>query len=242
MRKLFGIGALCVGLVTSGYALGHDEDTNRLEELKSTILDIAIENGLNRDNLPEVRMILDPLVKELATFRNARPAVEEIDLLEGSWKEVWADDIEPERPGFVTDRDGVYQVVTDQGYFYNIGQQDGPQGLSATGYLRGQYSDAGINLATEFTRVGLLFGSIDTVENLKDQILAIESGEISLIEVPGNSQFPNGPIGATGLLRNLYIDQNLRIATGSNDADGIQDLYVLTRVVGPVRFQTQTEM
>lgn len=234
LNKLVAVGLLGFAANAAASEVGSQE---RLAELKDQILEIAIANGDNRDNLVEVRAQLDPLVAELDAYQAEVQATEELDVLVGSWKEVWADDIEPQRPGFETDRDGVYQVITADGYFYNIGELDGPLGFTATGYLRGEYSDAGINLAIEFTDLGILFGGIDRVENLRDQIDAIESGEKNLIPTPGNPTFPNGPIGATGVIRNLYIDDEIRIATGSNDADGVQDLYVLTRVVGPVRYR-----
>ena len=45
----------------------------------------------------------------------------------------------------------------------------------------------------------------------------------------------NAQVGVVGV--DVTIDDEIRIATGSNDADGVQDLYVLTRVVGPVRYR-----
>ena len=234
MNKLIAVGLLAI----CGSAFAQDAGTQeRLNDLKTKILEIAIENGDNRNNLVEIRRELEPLVAEISEFQPTVDATEELDQLVGSWKEVWSDDIEPEPPGFTTDRDGVYQVISSEGYFYNIGELDGPLGFTATGYLRGVYRDAGINLAIEFTDVGVQLRGVDRVGSLVQKVEDIESGASNLLPIPGNATAPNGPIGATGLLRNLYIDDEIRIATGSNDADGVQDLYVLTRVVGPVRYR-----
>ena len=233
LEKYLAIGSF---LFSSISALGQESEV-RLLQLKDRILSIAIANGDNRDNLPEIRDELEPLVQELSTYQEPAAAIDQLDILAGAWKEVWSDDIEPEPPGFTTDRDRVYQVITRDGYFYNIGGLRGPLRSRPAGYLRGVYRDAGINLAIEFTRVGFRLQGVNSIGNLLDHIKSVESGATRLINAPGNTNVPNGPVGATGTIRNIYIDQDLRIATGQNDADGIQDLYILTRVDSPVEYR-----
>lgn len=207
------------------------------ESIKSEIMEIALENFDRRDNLAETRKQLEPLVNQLIEVSNyqAAPAVEELAITSGAWKEIFSDDIEPDPPGFTTDRDGVYQIVTPDGYFYNLGELRGPFGVRAVGILRGEYEDAGEFLNIEFTDVSVRLGRIDRVGNLVDFIEGIESGSIRTLPTPGDNRVPNGPVGARGEIKNLYIDDTMRIATGQNFADGTMDLYVLIRVDQPTR-------
>lgn len=203
--------------------------SDRISELKEKILEIALENNKNRDNLKEIRASLDPLVQELGEYHNPVTAEDDLAALSGVWQELWSDDIEPEPPLFSVDRSKTYQIVTDQGYFYNVSQLNGALGVKFSAYLRGKYDIADDYLAIEFTNVGAQLGGLSDSGQLEQKIQDIETGEEGLIDMTGQSQFPNGPIGAKGFIRNIYIDADFRVATGYNAADNIQDLFVLVR-------------
>jgi hypothetical protein len=206
-------------------------DQAQIAELKEQILSIARANNGRRDNLPEVRAQLDPLVAQLASTRAPVTAEQDLPVTVGAWKEIWSDDVEPEPPGFVLDRDTVYQIVTPFGYFYNVAERVSPQGQRATGLLRGQYSSMDEYLGIEFTAVGVRFAPLgDAV--LYDLALGFENGTEPYLVPPGDNA---PPVGARGRIRNLYIDQEIRIATGRNLADGRDDLYVLVRTERPFR-------
>jgi hypothetical protein len=209
----------------------------RIAELKQQMRSIAIENLGRRDNLADSRSQLEPLATELATFTTAKLAEDDLPALVGAWKEIFSDDVEPEPPGFKTDRDGTYQIITDKGYFYNFGELKGPGPLRFLGVLRGVYSPAEEFLNIEFTKVSVRLSGLKATENLTELVTKIESGKEFTIVPPGSNKFPKGPVGAKGNIRNLYIDSDFRVATGSNFADGKYDLYVLDKVTKPIRYK-----
>jgi hypothetical protein len=210
------------------------QDNSRIEVLKQEIREIALQNLGNRDNLEETRAMLNPLVDELAGYHTPLSAEEDLPSLEGAWKEIYSDDVEPEPPGFKTDRDSTYQVITREGYFYNLANLKGV--ITVLGVLRGQYKPAGDFLNIEFTKVAIRPSALSDKENLVDLAQRIETRKAFTIVPPGNNKAPRGPVGAQGNIRNIYIDADFRVATGSNFADGVEDLYVLDKVTTPVRY------
>jgi hypothetical protein len=229
------VSALAVSFAL--FAVSAHADQARIEDLKSQIRGIAIENLERRDNLAETRARLEPLVKELSSFHRPENAAADLPLLEGAWKELFSDDVEPEPPGFGTDRDGVYQVITSEGYFYNFGNLIGFGPLRVLGVLRGEYKPVNDFLNIEFTKVSVRLNGLRENEDLDQLVADIESGAVSTIVPPGDSRAPNGPVGAQGNIRNIYIDSDFRVATGSNFADGIQDLFVLDKVTKSISYK-----
>jgi len=215
-------------------SVGFAQDAASVETLKEEIRSISRETLGRRDNLAETRARLEPLVRQLSKFHAPASAEADLPLLEGAWKEIFSDDVEPEPPGFSTDRDAVYQVITSEGYFYNLANLKGF--VSVLGSLRGKYEPAGDFLNIEFTRVSIRPRALGENESLTGLVAGLESGSVFTIVPPGGNRAPNGPVGAKGNIKNLYIDQDFRVATGSNFADGKLDLYVLDKVTTPVRY------
>ena len=110
----------------------------RISELKEEILKISAENTSNLDAADEVKEILLPLVEELVSLVPQRQENEKLDQVIGAWKSVWS----YRSFGFGTDYDQVYQVVSEDGYYYNISNVKF-LGLPYTSYLRGEYKDSG---------------------------------------------------------------------------------------------------
>ncbi|MCA2962097.1 MAG: hypothetical protein IOD12_17735 [Silvanigrellales bacterium] len=231
--------AFAFSLVTllANAGTAHADDSARIAELKAQIRSIAIENLGRRDNLPETRALLEPLALELAKFHTPADAAADLPALEGAWKEIFSDDVEPEPPGFSTVRDEVYQVITTNGYFYNFGNLAGPGPLKVLGLLRGEYAPTEDFLNIEFTKVSIRPRPLKSGEVLMDVVEKLESGDMFTITPPGNNRAPKGPVGAKGNIKNLFIDGDFRVATGSNFADGKFDLYVLDKVTTPISYK-----
>lgn len=67
--------------------------------------------------------------------------------------------------------------------------------------------------------------------DLLDLTLDVEKGNQKTFSLPfGFDQYPNGPVGAKGDIKTVYIDQFLRIDVGRNKADQVEDLFVLIKV------------
>ena len=224
--------SVVLSLALTSVAFG---DEARIALLKSQIRETAKENLGNRKNLANTRAQLQPRVDELSGYFSTPEAANDIPLLQGAWKEIFSDDVEPEPPGFSTDRDATYQVITPDGYFYNLANLKGI--VTVLGVLRGQYQPAGDFLNIEFTKVTVRPSGLKNNEDLYGTAEKLEAGDVFTITPPGNNRAPNGPVGAKGNIKNLYIDSDFRVATGSNFADGKYDLYVLDKVTTPVRYK-----
>ena len=231
------IKTIALGLAATAFSTAALADDARIAELKAQVRAISLQNLGNRDNLSATRATLEPLVQELAKFHSPASAEADLGLTAGAWKEIFSDDVEPEPPGFKTDRDGVYQVITSEGYFYNFGNLNGPGPLKLLGVLRGVYTPTADFLNIEFTKVTIRPRPLREGEILTDLVEKLEAGDVFTISPPGDNKFPKGPVGAKGNIKNLFIDGDFRVATGSNFADGKFDMYVLDKVTTPVQYK-----
>lgn len=216
--------------------------SSAVKSLKAQIVAIASANTTRDDNIAQVRAKLQPLVDQLAAhFANNRP-VDEVALTQRTWRSIWYDDadIDGAGPSFIKlDRANIYQVIED-GFYYNVSNSKlrwfGKNVGTVQTYLKGEYtisdrpdaSNAGqqrlnvINL--EFVDNRLRLGKLPTNEPLADIVDRVDRRKRLTLPIPG-------PIGITGQLWNLYVDQDLRISAGNQDGDpGVTDLYILRAV------------
>lgn len=190
----------------------------RIQELKDDIKTIALANRDDTVNSLQVRNTLQPLINELVALTPSRSEAEKLDQVVGAWRNLWSD----QQFGPGVDPAQVYQVVSDDGYYYNISLAHSPQG-DVTNFLRGAYDDQGSYLAIEFTANSVRPGFFAPGTDLKALAANFEAGEIEAQPVPG-------PIGVTGALINAYVDDDLRIVTGNSTADSQLRLFILERV------------
>jgi hypothetical protein len=244
MKSALSVSRFVLGLsllVPSSFSFAQETspqilNEQRISQLKSELRKIATDNINNRDNLAGVRAQIEPMALELASFYTSPGLDAELPVLAGAWKEIFSDDVEPEPPGFSTERDQTFQVVTDQGYFYNLANLKGF--VTVLGVLRGKYEKAEDNfLNIEFTKVSVRPTGLKSSENLIELTSEIEAGNVFTIVPPGGNKAPNGPVGAKGNSKNLFLDADFRVATGSNFADGKMDLFLLDKVTTPVRYK-----
>lgn len=189
----------------------------RKAALKAEIRRIAAANIERSDNFAEVRAELNPLIDELAASFGERPATENLAKVKGAWRQIWSDFPYPMRGPVEMDPRQVYQVVTDAGYYYNLGDNKAVGFLPLTGVLRGAYEPQGTKLAIRFTRVAFRFGYLGAKRDLYDLATDIEERREYALGIPGGGNAPNGPVGISGTLRSLYVDEDLRIDLGTQD-------------------------
>lgn len=209
------------------------EQQARIDSAKAKILEIVSGNVERIDNFPEVRAELTPFVNVLSEF--APTAEDSLNEKIGSWQQLWTDDADDLRANNAfqsTDRTRTFQVVFDNGVFYNLTEVKTLFGRFA-GFLRGVYEQEGSVLSLEFTKIRLKRGNLGPMEDLGNLTKLFEEGKIEgTFKIPfGSDRYPDGPVGATGTIKTVYIDDELRIDIGSNDADGVEDLFVLKRIV-----------
>ena len=131
------------------------------------------------------------------------------------------------------DRASIYQVIQD-GYYYNVSEIT----LTLFGipipiqtFLKGAYtlkdggpSDPRRNIVDlEFVANSIRFGRLPRNFPLDPLVYLVELGWLPTTPIPG-------PLGVTGELWNLYIDEELRISAGFDDSDpDVLDLYILQK-------------
>ncbi|MEC9466883.1 MAG: hypothetical protein VX834_13915 [Myxococcota bacterium] len=218
---------------------------------KRELLALAKANTTNLDGLAETRAQMEPHLKVLGDYfqdlktRGVVTDAKEQSLTTGVWRSRWFDDADVGDVGpLKLNRDRVWQIVkpveegSDKSYFYNAFEYNVEVGGfllgKARGFLRGMFgfsksepvatgSRLGVDL--EFTYNGLKpfgFTKGDSVAAIVDDV---EDGGFSSVGVPG-------PIGVTGRLRNLYIDEDIRIAEGVQLTESdinARDVYIQER-------------
>lgn len=207
-----------------------------LLNLKKQIIQISEQNMNRLDNFSVIRKKLDPLVKKLGQLQSLTPE-DSKKLKVGVWKQLWTDDADDLRANnrFQTaERDQTYQVVFADGVFYNLTVINTPIG-PASGFLRGIYEQnkkAPEYLDLRFTSLRLKKGGLPSSSNdILDLTLDVENGYQKTFSLPfGFDKYPNGPVGAKGDIKTVYIDQFLRIDVGRNQADQVEDLFVLIKL------------
>lgn len=219
-----------------------------LQAARAQVIEIARANTTRTDNVAAVRARLTPHVLQLARwYADHRPA-EEVAWTQVPWRNLWYDD--PDIGfrvdfGILTvelDRSQIYQVIED-GYYYNVSEVDVTLffvPFELQGFLKGAYDvirpaddsnegEGRLNVVDlEFVASSFLFGPLPRGADLRELVDDVETGELATLSSPG-------PIGVTGELWNVYLDEELRIAVGFDDSEpDVIDLYVLERatVVG----------
>jgi hypothetical protein len=239
----------CSGAVEGDEVIASEEGALSAAEVAATkaqIRAICLPNIERLDNLPQVRAQLDPLVAKLARHYGQRSATEKLRLVSGAWREIWTDQPFPMLWFRKMDYKQIYQVVSPNGHYWNLGDDSLLGFLGTTGALRGKYAPNGTKIELEFTRTGFRFGKLGKGQDLVKLASDIERGATSIISIPGGGKAPNGPIGIQGSLETVYVDADMRIDIGNQydfkDASGkvltpgiANRLFVLDRVKVPAK-------
>lgn len=237
MRLLFGSVLLSLMSFSSLASLNSIEGVTKsqlIAQLKADVRSVAYENISNTTNRVETRKKLDALISQLGTLAESRTESELALLNQGAWRQIWADESNPEPPGFKQDWTQIYQTITPQGFGYNYGLRQGPQG-AVLFVLKVEASLNGNVATAEITNAYSRNSALTPQEDLMALSYAINAGQAPQIVERKAGRFPNGPIGAKSDLRVLYLDQDLKIGVATNSYTGFQELFVLDRVIAPVK-------
>jgi hypothetical protein len=221
-----------------------------LVAVRGQIVSICQSNTLRVDNINQVQSQIEPLIARLASWYNTNRPANEVQMTQRSWKSIWYQNAVIDensygavgRVAYGIDRDAVYQVVRD-GYYYNVTGSlvSSPRGSAALqSFLKGDYTlgnvatyaNAGqpklnvVNL--KFVASRAKWGALTNGLDLNQLVAGVENKTVCTYRVPG-------PIGITGELWNVYLDQDIRIARGTQP-NAPDSIYVLlqTDKVGSV--------
>lgn len=206
-----------------------------LADTKQALRALALQNMDRTDNQREVRAQMYPLITKLAAHFGDQPAKRKLPLVVGAWRQLWSDYPYPKTPFVRMDPSQIYQVVSPNGHYWNIGDELAGGLIGLTGVLRGAFESSGNRLRIRFTKVGFRLGRLRRTDDLLKFANALESGRLFYAPVPGGGVAPHGPINIRGTLETIYVDSDLRIERGTQD-DYIKNGQVLVKGHGPKLF------
>ena len=246
MWRCVAVGLCMVGVMVSVARAAPANLPPNLVAVRQQVIDICKANTTRDDNIQAVRAQLSPLLAQLSAWFAANRPANEVALTQQPWKSLWYDD--PTIDEFSNSSFGgfqlrlnkaaIYQVV-ENGYYFNISEstittRQGTARIQT--YLKGAYTvlnpaspaNAGGNFVNvvnlRFVFNGIRFGPLADGQDLRRLTRSANARILPILQVPG-------PIGITGKLWNLYVDDELRISAGfEDDKPGELDLYILQRV------------
>ena len=197
----------------------------RTQILKKAIIGVAqASQGVcdNDDNNPAVGRLLNRLTDRLTKITPARTESEKLPEVAGGWKQVWSNLGGPS-PVCNSAAD-IYQVVSPNGYYWNFAKTLPPSGQPGYFFLRGKYETTPDFLSIEFTNQAISPVAPPAGTNLAALSDRAESGEF--IPLP-----PRPPVGVKGELKNVYVDDTLRIVRGTDNSGttGPGTIFILVR-------------
>lgn len=206
-----------------------DDNSKRIQELKYTILDTAFSaQGTydGDDNSLEVRQKLDPLIDELISL--APPRTEQQKLIDviGTWYQVWSDSPITSPTGTGALGDSIWQIVFPEGYYWNVlRNKNGAE--ESMHYLRGQFTTN--DSSWGFTLNKAVFNPQWSFSEPTRLAMLAEFGAFDANPIPYPPE--TTPIGKTGTLANVYVDEDIRIcrSTGGTDPSTGVSLYIYER-------------
>jgi hypothetical protein len=214
-----------------------EDKSVEVRSLKQEILELAQAYAGQGDPDFSKQKSLDPLVKRLTALTSPPPVKERLNLLHGTWKQVWGPyDYRDRKRGVDPELgiDEIYQVVFPGGYYYNVAPlyEKGDKSKMRVALLRGEYRLDGRGtelLRVKFTRYpGVKGRPADTP--LWELASLAESGRLenrtTIVPTFIVKLFFGG-----GVLREVYTDEDLRILYGSDGKNFDREfIYVMTRV------------
>ena len=230
MKRVLTILSLFVLMSADAIA----EPIRSVEAIKAEILELANSYAGQGDPDFSKQNQLNTLVDELLEAAPQPPIEERLELLYGTWYQVWGpydyrgDDrgVDPKITA-----DEIYQVVFEDGYYYNVNPIN--NGKNKIGLLRGKYrlvDDDPNMLRVRFTRFPGNRGRPEDLELWELPALA-EDGQL-----PNKTSVVPGIIVKLffggGFLREVYTDRDLRITYGGDDLEDREDeyIYIMTRI------------
>lgn len=216
--------------VISQLAQALTETESQISQLKNQISKIAISNISNIGNRDEIRAELDVLVFEL--HRLAGPVTEKTwsDFAPGSWQQIWSDERDNSPIGAPQqDLTQIYQYISVNGWGYNFGERKISETQSVTFALAVQGSVQDDQQTTEITAAFFRPAPLLKNESLAELSHKIKTGAPSGFDPQQAGEFPNGPIGAKGILNLKFLDQDLKIGYAPNVFTGVLEMFVLRR-------------
>jgi len=184
----------CIPPSIGTFYCANDNTQAQIIELRNRILEEA-ENARTAcddgDNTTAIRANLSVLVDELIALVPQRTEAEKAEEVAGGWLQVWSDNPFTTVPNICFDTDQIYQIVSPNGYYYNISQVNA-FGNSLGYFIRGIYELGENALPVEFTDAYFSTGPLPTGMDLVSLTDQAENGEIERAQLPPTPRWNPG--------------------------------------------------
>lgn len=229
MKKFYTLFILI--LSNSSFAL------TSIESLKQDILNTAESFKGQGDPDGSKQKQLEVLVAKLLELNPQPPLNQRLPLIYGAWKQIWGPyEYRNNKRGVdpSLDVENIYQVVFEDGYYYNVNPSLNKKGKpTKTILLRGEYSllsDSSNFLRAKFTDLRRIKGLPSNGLNFEDLPRLSESGDLPKERNALPPFFVRLFFGG-GYLEEVYTDSDLRITFGTGEDNEVQNyIYILKRV------------
>lgn len=190
-------------------------------EIIANIKSVCLSNTENS----KTRAQLLPLIDELKVVTNYPEiqTVYPVEKVEGAWKQLWTDQDYPIPSFLKLDSNRIFQVVSKNGFYWNLSDIWAFGFIPLTGCLRGKYEKiyGSPAVKVEFTKNGSRLFTLPS-GNIIEFMNLVETGKKWILSLSGKA--PKGPIGIQGILTSIYVDDEIRIDGGAQldftDKDG----------------------
>ena len=205
----------------------------RARALKTEIMDLAEAGRGVDDRDGSLQAELNVKINELLNITVPVSSSEKLRRLSGAWEQVFGPTYYTGLGPVKIDPNFVYQVIHPDGYYYNITRTElmlNRRRTKVTVYLRGDWTWNGDQLHVDAS--GSMFyteGYLPEGVNVYDLARLAEAGTITGPDVPIPAG--RGPKNRLGVVREVYVDGDIRISYGSNENADPQfgTLYVMRR-------------
>jgi len=187
--------------------------TNRSkEEIVADIKSLC----LSKDSDCEKRSKFINLIDELKAVTNYSEIQISypVNKVAGAWKQLWTDQKYPVPKFLKLDPNRIFQVVSKDGFYWNLSDIWAFGVIPITGCLRGKYEKiyGSPTLEVEFTKNGFRLFTLPS-GNIIEFMNLVETGKKWILSLSGKA--PKGPIGIKGILTSIYVDDQIRIDMGT---------------------------
>lgn len=237
---------LALSVLTVATAMANTESKIGVEadlshRLKMKIVEMAERNSGQIDTEDRrLQRELEVVIREFMKLQPESTYEEKALRALGAWRQIWGPYEFDGRTGEIPaglDTDEIYQVIDEAGFYYNFARfrlyRTGGRDRFLPTYARGVYELTESDTRVQFTSFGA-FRHPQTqpmpfwythIEYLKWPVV--------LLGWPSSWKFRIGPIGAKGVLKEVFADDRIRINYGyelGSDRELAPSLFILERV------------
>jgi hypothetical protein len=147
--------------------------------------------------------------------------------LNGAWEQIWGPCAYEGTSALQLDPSSIYQVIFPEGYAYTVARAR-MGSANVTSFLRGEFRRAGEESTVRFTRAFYSPASVPSGIGLVDLARLAEAGLITGPDASlgdGRRAQDHEPLR----VREIYVDDDLRVSYGGTLGAARQSLYVLRR-------------